>query len=264
MKVWTDMLADTEFLRLKSAARLTFQTCIIAAGRCDRGGALLGRTGPVTSKEIAFWTGLDLRVQEKSLEDLVKAQFLSVALDGAWTVLNWETFQPPEVSTKRVREFRKRQGNRVETVSPPFQSPDTRVRVEEEEEEDTPSTTGDKSPSVDAPIPPEHLPTKWPTEIDAMKRLAVPFLAAFGNCKSADAKKKHGAQYIDVLSAMRGRRGVTPAIAWAAFCDAFLARNGKPLFGSSAKSALSYLPAPESARHTEGEQRSSDLLPEMT
>jgi uncharacterized protein YdaU (DUF1376 family) len=123
----------------------------------------------------------------------------------------------------------------------------------------TTSTSLDKSNSVDAPLIPEDLVTEWPQDLNGLKRLANPFLMSFGNCKTAEAKKKHGPVYMDTLSAMRGRRGVTPQIAWQAFCDAFLARNGKPLFGASCKSALNYLPALEIAKNTKSANIGQDL-----
>jgi hypothetical protein len=92
------------------------------------------------------------------------------------------------------------------------------------------------------PALPDGLPREFPQDVNALKRLTIPFLAAFGNAKSDEAIRKHGPAYADVLAAFRSR-GVSVSQAWSAFADALAAHSGKPLFSNLANTALRYLPA---------------------
>jgi uncharacterized protein YdaU (DUF1376 family) len=93
-----------------------------------------------------------------------------------------------------------------------------------------------------APSVPDDMPDVWPERGKPLKLLAQRFLVAFGNCHTKAAQAKHGPAYVDALSAISSRVGVTPLDAWLAFGYAQDAHNGKPLFGSQAKTAMSYLP----------------------
>lgn len=92
------------------------------------------------------------------------------------------------------------------------------------------------------PAMPDGLPTDFPPDVNALKRLTIPFLAAFANVKSDEAIRKHGPAYADVLATFRSR-GVSVAQAWSAFADALAAHSGKPLFKNLANTSLRYLPA---------------------
>jgi uncharacterized protein YdaU (DUF1376 family) len=91
-----------------------------------------------------------------------------------------------------------------------------------------------------APPRPVTLPVDFPTTLGGVKPIAVLFLAAFANCTTPEAQKKHGPAYLGALAIFRSR-GATIAETWTAFSDAWLAQDGKPLFGSQAKNAVSYL-----------------------
>jgi uncharacterized protein YdaU (DUF1376 family) len=86
-----------------------------------------------------------------------------------------------------------------------------------------------------------ELPDRLPDDVSRLKHVALPFLEVFANSTSEEALKKHGPVYTQVLATMRSR-GVNTKDAWQAFTDAWLVRNGAPLFGDLAKTALSYLP----------------------
>ena len=93
------------------------------------------------------------------------------------------------------------------------------------------------------PMPPD-LPTTWPEDVNGLKRLAMPFLSAFGNCTKPDSIKKNGPAYVDVLAILKNRRGITIADAWDAFSDLLESREGKPIFSAIAKNVLCHLAQP--------------------
>jgi hypothetical protein len=94
---------------------------------------------------------------------------------------------------------------------------------------------------LERPQMPTGLPSALPDDVGALKRVALPFLAAFGNYTTVESQRKHGPTYMTALASFRSR-GATTAQTWAAFSDAWLAREGKPLFGELAKTALAFLP----------------------
>lgn len=82
---------------------------------------------------------------------------------------------------------------------------------------------------------------EWPKETDRLRALALIFLDAFGNTRDDEAVKKHVGAYMNALAVMRGRRGVSIAIGWAACEQAREANGGRPLFGDELKKAISFL-----------------------
>ena len=80
---------------------------------------------------------------------------------------------------------------------------------------------------------------EWPDDLEALRLLAVPFVAAFANCRDPDRAKRHIAAHTAVLAQMRNR-GVSIAVAWAAFADAHAVSG--PLWGDLARRAMSFLP----------------------
>lgn len=101
------------------------------------------------------------------------------------------------------------------------------------------SADGEANAIFAAPPLPSGLRAMLPESIDELKRVAVHFLADFGNVTAPEALGKHGPAYVDVLAALRGR-GLSTADAWRAFADARMANNGRPLFGATAKKAMNY------------------------
>lgn len=87
---------------------------------------------------------------------------------------------------------------------------------------------------------PVDLPTRLPDAILELKHVAVVFLAEFANVTSLDAKRKNGGDYTAALAIARSR-GVSTAQIWQAFCDARVAKDGVPIFGAQAKSAIAFL-----------------------
>lgn len=82
----------------------------------------------------------------------------------------------------------------------------------------------------------------WPSENGRLRELALIFLAAFGNCFDPLKAEKHLPAYMQVLAQMRSR-SVALSAAWQACADALDANNGKPLFSTQIRTAMSFLPA---------------------
>lgn len=83
---------------------------------------------------------------------------------------------------------------------------------------------------------------RWPDDVEDLRRIASHFVGFFANCRDSQKAVAHLAAYIPVLAQMRSR-GVNIEAAWKACEDALAANGGKPLFGSSIKNAMSFLPA---------------------
>ena len=92
---------------------------------------------------------------------------------------------------------------------------------------------------IPKPVPVD-LPTRLPDAILELKHVAVVFLAEFANVTSLEAKRKNGGDYTAALAIARSR-GVSTAQIWQAFCDARVAKDGVPIFGAQAKSAIAFL-----------------------
>lgn len=92
----------------------------------------------------------------------------------------------------------------------------------------------------------------WPHEIGKLRSLALLFIAEFANCRDPVKAEKHIGPFASALATMRAR-GANIEQGWQACIDARDACGGRPLWGASIKTALSFLPSrfgrstPESA-----------------
>jgi hypothetical protein len=82
----------------------------------------------------------------------------------------------------------------------------------------------------------------WPERVDRLRVLALIFIAEFANCRDGLKAEKYVGHYAGVLATVRSR-GLSIAQAWQACADAREACGGRPLFGGSVKTAISFLPA---------------------
>jgi len=87
----------------------------------------------------------------------------------------------------------------------------------------------------------------WPVDVSELQRLAAIFLSQFANCRDATKADKYLPAYTTTLAVLRSR-GVSIDDAWKACADAKAAFGNKPLFGSSIKSAIGFLPARANGR----------------
>jgi hypothetical protein len=242
IKLHVSLIDNDAFKRLSTGSKLTFYTALGLAGKQDQDGALAVRGGPMTVAEIASYTGLSPREQVAALGSLVEFDFLSMREDSTYVVERWES-KAGDGSRDRTRRYRDKQKTASET------SPSTsrkRHRNVTETKSSRKSDGTDKE--IDKEIDTSLLRKaalgfmNWPVDVDGLRAITRPFLAAFGNVTGDDAIKKHGPKYAQVLSQMRGR-GVTISAAWQAFTEARAMNEDRPLFGDQAKTAMSYLPS---------------------
>jgi hypothetical protein len=99
----------------------------------------------------------------------------------------------------------------------------------------------------------------WPNEVENLKSLAWNFVVVFANCRDHDKISRHLPAYTQFLAKCRSR-GATVAEAWKACEDALIANNEKPLFASSVKTALDFLPNRASGRFTKHEDHEYQKL----
>jgi len=85
-----------------------------------------------------------------------------------------------------------------------------------------------------------------PDDLPRLRDLSMLFIGAFANCRDEVKAEKHVPHYAAMLAVMRSR-GITVVEAWHA-CGQALEINGRPLFGASVKSAISFLPPAGAAR----------------
>jgi hypothetical protein len=102
----------------------------------------------------------------------------------------------------------------------------------------------------------------WPGKIDKLRELALVFIAEFANCRDATKAEKYIGQYTGVLAAVRGR-GLTIEQAWQACVDAREACGGRPLFGGSIRTAISFLPPSRNGNRASNAQRDNDRGADM-
>jgi hypothetical protein len=98
-----------------------------------------------------------------------------------------------------------------------------------------------EAPLLEAPPFPDFLPDALPDDPRAMRYFAKVFMEQFSNAIAPAAQAVHGPLYMVTLASMRSR-GTSARTAWGAFCQAWLARDGKPLFRDLVKTALAFLP----------------------
>ena len=109
VKVFVSLLDNDVYRRLSAPARFTFLTAIPLAQKCDQGGALALRVGPLTIDEIAAYTRLPRANQQRALTELVAAGLLGARDDGAYVVERFAEFQG-DSSRERTARYRARHG----------------------------------------------------------------------------------------------------------------------------------------------------------
>lgn len=191
---------------------------------------------------------------DPSVRNLVKASAAIRGLTGVarpiWgeDVRTWRAANVDENDTLAIQQ---RHGSdtaaprkTAENDTPAIRVRHPRARVVKVLELQTSLIADADAPAVEKAPPalPDGLPRDFPQAVNDLKRLTVPFLAAFANVRTDEAIKKHGPAYADVLATFRSR-GVSVSQAWSCFCDALAAHSGKPLFSNLANTALRYLPA---------------------
>lgn len=235
--------------------RNMFFTCLMIAGECDQAGWLRHGMVPVAFERVLTESGDQYAIASKSLGDVIEMGMIE-NVDGALLVPNFDHWQETS-SASRTRLYRERHGDDTSRHG------DKNVTNQERDSDGlqrhgdasfpTPLSRRQKADSAAyaaAPLMPETLSREWPKDVVGMVALAAVFLDAFGNSRSEEAIRKYGPAYTDVLMSMRSRQSVTVTIAWQAFCDCLAASYYRPLFGSRAKSALSYLPGATPANGT--------------
>jgi hypothetical protein len=227
VKLHVGLIDNDAFKRLSRGAKLTFFCSLSLAGKQDLDGVLALRTGPMTPSEIGYYTGLSKAQQTECLDELVTAGFLIRGLDSAWAVAKWKE-KAGDVSTTRTRAYRKRHSDVPGTF--PERECDA---VDKEEEEDKDNWASLRSAALAF--------GEWP-RAERLADLSAIFLRRFANCRSDEAIKKHRPAYATALASFRSR-GATIGQAWEACEEAVAASGGVPLFGASAKNALSFLPS---------------------
>lgn len=237
VKLHTSLLDNETFQRFTPAAKLTFLTALMIAGKQDLGGRLEAPPfGAIDSKAIASKTGCRAKYQDEALSELVTAGFLSVDLNGTYIVERWEEKAGDESRLLNQRARSKRYRDTKRHVTTNEQANVTNVTDKEEEEELVSSLRSEIAQRVEWPDVGTPEFTVW----------ARVFTIWFSGAKDPVKVQGYQPYYSDALAAMRGR-SVTPAEAYKAFEAAVQARSKpgkppKPLF-SSARTALSYLPA---------------------
>ncbi len=243
MRVWVKLMTDLglqpAFLHLTLEARYSFLMLIAYAGRLDHEGVLIDKDVPLTVDDISRYTALPIPTQRKALTELWKRDFLTFdARRKVFSIKNWDRYQPPRdnTSTERQRKHRaSRQRNGVTNggangaVTLAYTDTDGKPSG-------LPTEADNGKPALVAPSLPVAIPRAIPEEPSALRSLAVVFVTAF--CRN-DARSIDPCT--DTLAIMRGR-SMTVADAWEVCCKAWLAHNGKPLFGASIKTVLSHLP----------------------
>jgi hypothetical protein len=141
VKVYTSITSDRNFRRLSSRARLTFLVSIPEAGRCDRGGLLAERTGPITTGDFCEMTGLLAADQKLALKELVRSGFFKTMPEGYFVEHFAERYNPqldPSNAERQRRHRAKSNGvtpsNSNGTVTPLRNGLDIDIELEEEGE----------------------------------------------------------------------------------------------------------------------------------
>ncbi len=211
VKVFVSVLDNDVYKRFSGPARLTFLTALPLAQKLDMEGALATRVGPLTTADVAIYTGLSPRHQQNALDELVAAGFLALE-NGALRVERFDEFQAPPTSTERVRKART--AKQSETFQSCFENALATFGNFPETETDNTLTSfvsrGLRS-GVDCDCRSLAVPERWPPEI-----AVVVFLAVFANRRSDSSQRRDLARWLGGLRDMQAQ-GYT----WAAICAAF-------------------------------------------
>ena len=111
-KLHAELLRDRNFRRQKWPARWLFIVCCLEACECNRDGLLAERTGNLTIDDLADDSGLGVVQVKEHAQTLVKTGFLELVA-GAYSVMNWEKYQPKLDSTAAERMERLRARRRI-------------------------------------------------------------------------------------------------------------------------------------------------------
>lgn len=212
LKLHVGLRHNKEFLRLSLAAKVAFFGALMAAADYEQNGALLLRSGPLTASELATDLFLSREKAALAVRELIHAGFLSEGENGVLSVAKWDE-KTASKATLRVRKHREKQ--RLETLHEALHEtlnetlPVTRRgNVEEEGEEDIPSTPVDKSTSVLGPkgsteatdttwvaplkVAAQALARKLLSQLDPDERFTLGRYHAlrFGNCTVNERKNK--------------------------------------------------------------------------
>jgi hypothetical protein len=226
VKLHTSLLDNETFQRFTPAAKLTFLTALMIAGKQDLGGRLEAPPfGAIDSKAIASKTGCRIRMQDEALSELVTAGFLSVDLHGTFVIERWDEKAGDESrlanQRARVKRFRDKHRNVTrngETVT------------DKEEEVEFASL---RSAAIDY--------GKWPAEPEILSSLALVFIARFANCADPRKAGKYLSPYSSFLAGMR-RDGYTIEQVWQACEDCWVAGDRVPLWGGTIARVRQHLP----------------------
>lgn len=232
VKLHTSLLDNETFQRFTPAAKLTFLTALMIAGKQDLGGRLEAPPfGSIDSKAIALKTGCRPKYQDQALSELVAAGFLSVDLNGTYVVERWEEKAGDESrlanQRERARRYRGKKTSRDDAVTRHAQN------VTDKEKEEEVEFASLRSAAIEY--------VTWPTEPEILSSLALLFIARFANCPDPRKAGKYLSPYSSFLAGMR-RDGYSIEQVWAACEQCWIAGDRMPLWGGTIARVRQHLP----------------------
>jgi len=223
VKVHTTLLDNDRYRALSAAAKHTFTTAIILAGKLDVGEGRLEieRVGPMSAAAICGYTSLRIKCQEDAIAELLQVGFFERDLTGTLRIARFEEKAGDDSrrasNAERQRRHRSRRNGVTGVTNNALPSNEIVTDKEAEEEVDNSSSLRSDAPNQNGKAEPE-----WVTALrEAARPLRLRTISSFGpedrsiaaryhclefgNCTKSEGKNRDRASGVAGAFASMGR-----------------------------------------------------------